>query len=95
MAPDAAAVLAGLVGAADDDILDPGRVERALLDDGRDDRGQHVVGPHPGERAGMAAEGRAQTVIDIGVEHGSVPPWPISARRLPAVKPPQSAAVAQ
>ena len=41
-----------------------------LLDDRRDHRGQHVVGPHPGERAGMAAEGRAQPVIDIGVEHG-------------------------
>ena len=80
MARDAAAVLAPLVGAADDDILDLGWVERALRDDGGDDGGQHVVGPHPGERAGVAAERCAQAVIDISVEHGAVPPLPISSR---------------
>ena len=46
MPRDAAAILAGLIGAADDDILDLFRVERALLDDLGNDRGQHVVGPH-------------------------------------------------
>ena len=80
MAPDAAAVFARLVGAADDDILDLGWVERALRDDGGDDRGQHIVGPHPGECSGVAAKRCAQTVIDIGVEHGLVPPLPISSR---------------
>src|SRR5271155_3815849 len=42
MTPDAAAVLAGLVGAADDDVLYFGGVERALFDDGGNNRGQHV-----------------------------------------------------
>src|SRR5271166_2674168 len=70
MPSDAAAVLAGLVGAADDDVLDLLRVERALLDDFGDDRRQHVVGPHPGESAGVAAEWGAQSVVDVAVEHG-------------------------
>ncbi len=89
MAPDAAAVLARLVGAADDHVLDLFRGERALFDDFGDDRGQHVVGPHPGERPGMAAEGGAQTVIEIGVEHRRFPPRPfrISAPRAAPVKP--------
>src|SRR5438105_188602 len=70
MAPDAAAVLAGLIGAADDDVLDLFRVEGALLDNLGDDRGQHVVGPHSGERARVAAERGAQGIVDVAVEHG-------------------------
>ena len=59
MSPDATAVFARLIGAADNDVLDPGRIKRALLYNGRNDRRQHVIGPHAGERAGMAAERRA------------------------------------
>ena len=70
MARDAAAVLARLIGAADDDILDLVRAKPLSPTTLAIDRGQHVVGPHLGERAGMAAERGAQTVIDIGVEHG-------------------------
>src|SRR5579871_657966 len=74
MARHAATVFAGLIGAADDDILDPGRVERAFFDDRRNDRGEHVVGAHPRQGAGVAAERGTQTVIEIGVEHRLFPP---------------------
>ena len=69
MPRDAAAVFAGLVGAAVDDVLDPFRVEGTLLDDLGDDRGQHVVGSHPGESAGVPAKGGAQCIVDVAVEH--------------------------
>src|SRR6516162_182707 len=77
--PDAAAVFARLIGAANDDILDLFRVERALLDDLGDDRGEHVIGPHSRESAGVAAEGCALTVVQVSVEHD---------RLLPAASPP-------
>src|SRR5438874_5746602 len=77
VAGDAAAVLAGLIGAADDDILDLLRREAAISDDPGDDPGEHVVGPQPRERAGMASERAAPTGIEISVEHGggSVLKW--------------------
>src|SRR5262249_3832937 len=87
MPPHAAAVLARLIGATDDDVLDLFRVEGALLDELGDDCGQHVVGPHPGEGAGVAAEGGAQSVVDIAVEHGRFLLACISPRRPAAVKP--------
>src|SRR5260370_35524616 len=70
MPTDAAAVLAGLIGAADDDVFDLVGVERALLDDLGYDRGQHGGGPHSGQGPGVAAERGAQSVVDIAVEHG-------------------------
>src|SRR4029077_8356271 len=62
---DAATVSARLVGAADDDILDFFRVEWALFYDLGNDRGQHIVGPQPGEAAGVAAKRCAQCVVDV------------------------------
>src|SRR5438874_9890172 len=70
MARDAAAILAGLIGAADDDVLDLVRREAAVGDDPGDDPGEHVVGPQPRQRAGMASERAAPTGIEISVEHG-------------------------
>src|SRR5271170_206860 len=74
MARDTAAVLAALVAAADDDILDPVRGKPAFGDNLGDDAGEHVVGAHLGERAGMSAKRGAQTGIHVGVEHGAIPP---------------------
>src|SRR5215467_5110980 len=74
MTPDAAAVFASLIGAADDDILDLLRVERALLDDLGNNRGEHVIGPHSRQGAGVAAEGCALTVVQVSVEHPRVLP---------------------
>src|SRR3974377_1042705 len=88
MAPDTAAIFAGLIGAADDDVFELLRIERALLDDLRNDRSQHVVGPHPGERPGMAAERGAQGVVDVAVEHGRFLLASISPRPTAAVKSP-------
>src|SRR5258706_4656269 len=70
----ATAVLATLVGAADDDILDLVSAETALRDDLGDDLSEHVVGPQPGERAGVASKRAAQTGVKISLEHGSIPP---------------------
>src|SRR5262249_45598647 len=69
MPSDATAVLTGLVSATDDDVLDFFRIKRALLDDLGNDRSQHVVRPHTGERAGVAAKWGAQSGVDIPVEH--------------------------
>ena len=73
VARHAAAVLAGLIGAADDDILDLLGREAAIGDDPGDDPCEHVVGPQPRERAGMASERAAPTGIEISVEHGAAP----------------------
>jgi len=73
VARDAATVLAGLVWRADDDILRSCRREAAIGDDPGDDPGEHVVGPQPGERAGMASNGLRPTGIEISVEHGAAP----------------------
>ena len=74
MARDAAAVLAALIGAADDDVFDLVGGEPALRDDLGDDFGEHVVGPQSGERAGVASKGAAQAGVEISLEHGSTPP---------------------
>src|SRR5262249_36318555 len=90
MSPDAAAVLSGLVGAADDDVLDFIRIKRALLNDLGNDRSQHVVRPHTGERAGVTAKWGAQSGVDIPVEHDRFLLAPISSCPRAAVKPPGS-----
>ena len=48
---------------------------------------EDVVGPQPGKGAGMATKWGAQSVVDVAVEHGAVPPRCISQRRPAAVKP--------
>src|SRR5712671_7105772 len=85
MPRDAAAILAALVGAANDDILDLVGGKAALRDDLGDDCGEHVVGPQPSERAGMASKGAAQAGVEIGIEHGSAPSIPRALESEPAV----------
>ena len=73
MTRDAAAVLAGLIRATDDDVFDLVGRKAAVGDDLGDDPGEHVVRAQPGERAGMAPEGAAPAGVHIGVEHGAAP----------------------
>ncbi|MNO56183.1 hypothetical protein D3C76_466930 [compost metagenome] len=67
-----AAVLAGLVGAAEDHILQVVDSEAGGLHDPRQQRADQVVRTHPGQGAGVAAERSAQAGIDIGIEHDEV-----------------------
>src|SRR6185312_8150368 len=68
-AGDVAVVLAGLVGAAQVDVVDVGGVDADTLDGGRDgDRGQ-VVGAHAGERPAVAADRRAHRRDDDRPAH--------------------------
>ena len=62
MPRDVTAVLAGLVGAADDDVLDLVGREAALGDHLADHAGEHVVRAHLGEGAGVPAERAARPV---------------------------------
>ena len=64
-----AGVFAGLVGVAGDHVLDQGGVEGVTGDQGADDVGEQVVRTDRRKGAGVATEGGAQTVVDVGVEH--------------------------
>jgi hypothetical protein len=55
---DVAIVLAGLVGAAEDHVLDESRVDAALVEDAADCRGGQVVGADGSERAAVAPDRR-------------------------------------
>jgi len=61
VARDVARILAGLVGAADDRVLEIVGRERRARDELPDDAGEKVVGA-PGKAAGMAPDRRAQPV---------------------------------
>ena len=65
-APDVAVVLAGAVGVAEHDVVDPRRVEAGARASSaaHDVRGE-VVRAHAGERAAGAAERRAHRVEDV------------------------------
>ena len=84
-AGDVAVVLAGLVGAAEDHVLDEGRVERGALDDGAQHGGGHVVGADRGERTAVAADrgphrghdprlakGPGEVATHVPILHGTV-----------------------
>ena len=64
---DVAVVLAGLVGAAEDDVLDEGRVEAGAIDDGAQDGRGEVVGADGRERAAVAADRRPDGLDDPGL----------------------------
>ena len=70
-ARDVAVVLARLVGAAEDHLvqLGPVGVRVARHQRAQGDRGE-IVGPHMGERAAEPADGRAHGIADIGVAEG-------------------------
>src|SRR5262249_55968908 len=89
-ARDVAVVLAGLVGAAGQHVVDAlGRHARAL-EQGADGVGQEVVGADLGEGAAVAADGRPDGVDDEGVHAGKVARnWPAATAR-PKMGPPAS-----
>src|SRR5262249_38451817 len=70
MPRNVAAVLAGLAGATDGHIIDRLRREARASHHLLDHAGEQVAGPHARQRAAMAAKGRAQAVVNVGVEHG-------------------------
>jgi hypothetical protein len=67
-----AVVLAGLVRAAEPDVLDLGRGDAGTLDRGRDGDRREVVGTHPCEPAAVAAHRSPDGREDDGARH--VPP---------------------
>ena len=69
---DVAVVLAGLVGAAEDDVLDERRVDAGPVDDGAQDERGEVVRPDAGERAAVAADRRADGLDDPGLAKRTV-----------------------
>ena len=69
---DVAIVLAGLVGAAEDDVLHERRIHAGPIHDGPQGRGREVVGSDGGERPAVAADRRADGLDDPGFSEGAV-----------------------
>ena len=69
---DVAVVLAGLVRAAEDDVLDERRVEAGAIDDRAQDGGGEIVRPDARERAPVAADRRADGLDDPGLAERTV-----------------------
>ena len=61
---DVAVVLAGLVGAAEDHVLDQRRVDAGAIDHGAQHERRQVVGPDGRERAAVAPDRRAHGLDD-------------------------------
>jgi hypothetical protein len=68
-----AIVLARLVGAAEDHILDRRRIDPRALEYGGHGRRSQVVRPHACERAAVPADRRAHRVDDPRFSHRCVP----------------------
>src|SRR5207245_7430393 len=79
-AGDVAVVLAGLVGAAVEYLIEGGPVCLWIAPDERTDRRRReIVGAHFGERAAIAADRRSYRIADEGIAHGTpliTPPPP-------------------
>jgi len=70
-ARDIAVVLAGLVGAAEDDVVDGFPVDSPVpLDEGLEGNGAKIVGAHRRQRTTETADRRADVVADEGFRHG-------------------------
>ena len=69
---DVPVVLAGLVGAAEDDVLDERRVQAGAIDDGAQDGGREVVRPDAGQRPAVPADRRSDGLDDPGLADGSL-----------------------
>ena len=69
---DVPVVLAGLVGAAEDDVLDEGGVDAGAVDDGAQHERRQVVGSDARERAAVAADRRPDGLDDPGLADGTV-----------------------
>ncbi len=73
-ARDVAIVLARLIGAAVDDVVDRRPVDpRIALDERTDRNGRQVIGADSRERAAVAAERRADRVAEEGIGHCGAP----------------------
>ena len=70
-ARNVAVVFAGLVGAAQDHVVDVGGADAAPGNDRFEHRGGKVVGAHARERAAVATEGGAQRLNDPGLLQGA------------------------
>src|SRR5690606_24802594 len=69
---EVAIVLAGLVGAAEDDVVELVPVDSGIaLDQGGDRDGREIVGADMGKRSAVAADRRADGVADEGFGHES------------------------
>ena len=78
-ARDVAVVLARLVGAAEDHVVDGRPVDVGLALHQRPDRdGAEIVGAHAGEAAAVAADRRADGVADEGFPHACSWPRPVA-----------------
>ena len=66
MACDVARVFTGLVGVAHDNVFVVVAFEGVTSNDSANDFGQQVIRTDAGDGAGVAAEGGAQTIIDVG-----------------------------
>ena len=71
-ASDVAVVLAGLVGATHDHVLDQRRVDTRTGDERADDRGSQIVGPDRRQRPAVPAEGRPECADDPGLANRSI-----------------------
>src|SRR5262249_62412638 len=72
-ARDIAVVLAGLVGAAEIDVIEPRPIGLAVAGDQRLDRHRgEIVGAYLGERAAVAADRRARPLADEDLPHRSL-----------------------
>ena len=73
-ARDVAVVLARLVGAAEDHVIDPVGRESGAREQAANGRRGEIVGPDLGQRAAGAADRGADGVEDVGVGHGGSMP---------------------
>jgi hypothetical protein len=69
---DVAVVLAGLVGAAEDHVLDDRRVDARTLDEGSDDGRGKIVGPDRRQGPAVAPERSSERGDDPGLANGSI-----------------------
>ena len=87
-ARDVAVVLARLVGAAEDDLVDraelTGLVEPGAPHEFADDERGEVVGSHARERAAVAPDRGAHSADEIGLCHGFTPDCTVCGTLLPA-----------
>jgi hypothetical protein len=71
-ARDVAVLLAGAVGVAEVDVVDPRRVDARALDDRGDRARGQVVRPDAGEHAAVAADRGADSIQNQGFRHRAI-----------------------
>lgn len=72
---DIAVVLPGLIDVAVDHVIESGPVHRGIaVHECAYRNGCEIIGPHAGQLAAVAPEGRAHRIADVGFGHGDVFP---------------------